>query len=74
VRHGYLPRLETMDWGGSVVIPAASVSRAKRQVMALSIALWIGSNLLYFAAAALLLVILFVWRWRVRRLKSKVPG
>jgi hypothetical protein len=73
VRHGYLPRLETMDWGGSVVIPAASVSRAKRQVMALSIALWIGSNLLYFAAA-LLLVILFVWRWRVRRLKSKVPG
>jgi hypothetical protein len=73
VRHGYLPRLETMDWGGSLVIPAASVSRAKRQVMALSIALWIGSNLLYFAAA-LLLVILFVWRWRVRRLKSKVPG
>lgn len=28
MRRGFLPRLETMDWGGSVVIPAASVSRA----------------------------------------------
>ena len=34
VRQGFLPRLETMDWGGSVVIPAASVSRVKRRVMA----------------------------------------
>ena len=61
VRQRFLPRLETMDWGGSVVIPAASVSRAKRHVMALSIALWIGSNLLYLAAAAFLLAVFCIW-------------
>jgi hypothetical protein len=73
VRQGFLPRLETMDWGGAVVIPAASVSRAKRHVMVLSIALWIGSNLLYLAAAAFLLAIFCIWWWRARRLRSKRP-
>ncbi|MGA7633686.1 MAG: hypothetical protein WCB11_23240 [Terriglobales bacterium] len=73
VRQRFLPRLETMDWGGSVVIPAASVSRAKRHVMALSIALWIGSNLLYLAAAAFLLAVFCIWWWRARRFRSKPP-
>jgi hypothetical protein len=73
VRQGFLPRLETMDWGGSVVIPAASVSRAKGHVMALSIALWIGSNLLYLAAAASLLAVFCIWWWRARRFRSKPP-
>jgi hypothetical protein len=57
VRQGFMPRLETMDWSRSVIIPAASVSRAKRYVLALNIALWIGSNLLYLAAAAFLLAV-----------------
>jgi hypothetical protein len=73
VRQGFLPRLETMDWGRFVVIPAASVSRAKRHVMALSIALWIGSNLLYLAAAAFLLALFCIWSWRVRRFRSQPP-
>jgi hypothetical protein len=67
VQQGFLPRLESMDWGGSVIIPAASVARAKRHVMAFAVALWIGSNLAYLVAAASLLVILLFWRWRVRR-------
>ena len=73
VRQGFLPRLETMDWGGSVVIPAASISRARRHVMVLSIALWIGSNLLYLAAAAFLLTVFCIWRWRTRRFRSNPP-
>ncbi|HXN29797.1 MAG TPA: hypothetical protein VN902_21925 [Candidatus Acidoferrales bacterium] len=73
VRQGFLPRLETMDWGRFVVIPAASVSRAKRHVMALSIALWIGSNLLYLAAAAFLLALFCIWSWRARRFRSQPP-
>jgi hypothetical protein len=73
VRQGFLPRLETMDWGASVVIPAASVSRAKRHVMVLSIALWIGSNLLYLAAAVFLLALFCIWWWRARRFRSKEP-
>ena len=67
VRQGYLPRLETMDWGGSVIIPAAPISRVKRRVMALSIALWLGSNLLYIAIVSIFTVSWFVWRWRTGR-------
>ena len=73
VRQGFLPRLKTMDWGRIVVIPAAAVSRAKRHVMALSIALWIGSNLPYLAAAAFLLALFCVWSWRGRRSRSEPP-
>ena len=74
VRQRFLARLETMDWGGSVVIPAVSISRAKRHVMALSVALWIGSNLLYLAAAAFLFAVFCIWWWRSRRFKSKPQG
>ncbi len=72
VRQRFLPRLETMDWGGSVVIPAAAISRAKRHVMALSTVLWIGSNLPYIAAA-FLLTIICIWWWRARRSRTKPP-
>ena len=71
VEQGFLPRLETMNWGAAVVIPAASVSRADRHVMAFGMVLWIASHLPYVAAAALLLMILLVWRWRVRRRRFK---
>ena len=71
VRQGFLPRLETMDWGASVVIPAASVLRADRHVMAFGMALWIAAHLVYLAAGAVLLMILLVWRWRVRRRRLK---
>jgi hypothetical protein len=60
-----------MNWGAAVVIPAASVSRADRHVMAFGMVLWIASHLPYVAAAALLLMILLVWRWRVRRRRFK---
>jgi hypothetical protein len=73
VRQGFLPRLETLDWGGFVVIPAASVSRAKRHVMAFSIALWVGSNLLYLTAAAFLLALFCIWWRRARRFRSQPP-
>ncbi len=72
VRHGYLPRLEAMDWSGSVVLPAASVARARRHVMAFSALLWIGSNLPYLAAALILLVVFCIWWWRKRRLRFKL--
>lgn len=62
VRQGFLPRLETMNWGAAVVFPEASVSRADRHVMAFGMALWIASHLAYLAAAALLLMILLVWQ------------
>ena len=71
VRQGFLPRLESMDWGGPVVIPAASVARAKRHVRAFTVALWIGSNLPYLAAAVLVLAVFFIWWRRTRRLRSR---
>jgi hypothetical protein len=70
VRQGFLPRLENMDWGGSVIIPAASISRVKRRVMVLSIALWLGSNLLYITIVSIFIVSWLVWRWRAGRNKK----
>ncbi|SPE17764.1 exported hypothetical protein [Candidatus Sulfotelmatomonas gaucii] len=71
VRHGYLPRLETMNWGESVVIPAASVARARQHVMAFSIALWIASRLPFLAAAVILPAAFCIWWWRRRRLRLR---
>jgi hypothetical protein len=67
VQQGFLPRLRSLDWGGTVVIPAASVSRAKRHVMAFAIALWTLAHLLYFITAFFLFTIWLMWRWRLRR-------
>jgi hypothetical protein len=67
VQQGYLSRLRNLEWGRTVVIPAASVSRAKRHVMAFEIALWTLAHLLYFIAAVFLLMIWLFWRWRLRR-------
>lgn len=67
VRQGFLPRIETMNWNGSVLIPAASVTRAQRMGKALRTALWIGSRSLYFLAAALLMLVWLILRWRERR-------
>jgi hypothetical protein len=71
VRQGFLPRLETMNWGASVVIPAASVSRAEHLGTAIHAVFWMVSHLLYFAVAALLLTLLLVWRWQMRKRKRR---
>lgn len=67
VRQGFLPRLKTLDWSQSVIIPAESVKKAERLSLILRSALWIGSHLLYFISATLALFAWILWRWRVRR-------
>jgi hypothetical protein len=67
VQQGFLSRLRTLDWGRTVVIPAASVSRAHRHVMAFEIALWTLAHLQYFIAAIFLFTMWLFWRWRLRR-------
>jgi hypothetical protein len=71
VRQGFLPRLKTMDWSQSVIIPGESVARTERLGRIIRIALWIGSHLLYFILAALLLIFWLAWRWRLRKKKFK---
>ena len=71
VRQGFLPRIEAMNWSGSVIIPAASVTRAQRLGMALRVALWIGSRVLYFAAAALFMLVWLILHRRARRRKRR---
>jgi hypothetical protein len=74
VRQGFLPRLETLDWNQSVVIPAESIRRAERVGLLLRIALWTGSHALYLACALLLLLVWLAWSIRKRRLKLRRPG
>jgi hypothetical protein len=67
VRQGFLPRLRTLDWGRTLVIPSASVSRAHRHVMTFEIVLWTLAHLLYFIAAIFLFAMWLFFRWRMRR-------
>ena len=67
VRQGFLPRLETMNWSQSVVIPAADMRRATRLGHMVRGALWMASHFVYLLIAGLLLIAVVVWRWRVRR-------
>ena len=69
VRQGFLPRLKTMDWNKSVVIPAESVRRAERLGLILHTVLWTSSHILYLLSATLALCAWFVWRRRVRKKK-----
>jgi hypothetical protein len=69
VRQGFLPRLKTMDWNKSVVIPTESVRRAKRLGLILHTVLWTSSHILYLISATLALSAWFVWRRRVRKKK-----
>ena len=67
VRQGFLPRLKTMDWSRTVVIPAASIARVERFRRGVQAVLWTVSRLPYFAAALLMAAIAwFAWRRRTR--------
>ncbi len=70
VRQGFMPRLTTMNWGQSVLIPAVALRAANRHVRMLSLALWMSSHVLYFVFAFLLGILLIVWRRRMRRSPS----
>ncbi|HEY2470865.1 MAG TPA: hypothetical protein VGI45_23935 [Terracidiphilus sp.] len=74
VRQGFLPRLETMDWTQSVVLPAASVRRAERMGRVIRIVLWTASHLVYFIVAALLLLGWLLWRWRKRHITHHITS
>jgi hypothetical protein len=69
VRQGFLPRLKTMDWNKSVVIPAESVSRSERLGLILRTVLWTSSHISYLISATLALCAWFAWRRRVRKKK-----
>jgi hypothetical protein len=66
VRQGFLPRLKAMDWGQSVVIPAASIRRAERLGFVARCVLWLASNSPWLLALGLLLIAWIMWRRRNR--------
>lgn len=67
VRQGFLPRLETMNWSQTVVIPAAAVRRAEWIGGLARAGLWIATNVLWLALLALVLIAL----WIVRRRRAR---
>jgi hypothetical protein len=67
VRQGFLPRLQTMDWGRSVTIPAKAIQAVNRHVDVFRWMLWICSLLPYFIIALLLAAIWLIWRRLIRR-------
>jgi hypothetical protein len=67
VRQGFLPRMETMDWSQSVVIPAEMVRKAGRMRRAIRVALWIASHIVYLSVVVVATIWLVVRWWRSRR-------
>jgi hypothetical protein len=68
-RQGFLPRLLTINWNQSVVIPAKSVQRAEFVGFASRSVLWIASNFLYLLSIGFLFICWILWRRRVRKTK-----
>jgi len=62
VHQGFIPKLKTMDWTQTVVIPADSLKQAAQAKNGIHAVLWLGSHLIYFIVAFLLV---FAWSVRV---------
>lgn len=76
VKQGFMPKLKTMDWTQAVVIPAASLKQAAQAKNGIHAVLWLGSHLIYFIAAFLLVfgwVIRMIVRWRRRKRMTQRP-
>jgi hypothetical protein len=79
VHQGFLPRLKSMDWRQSVIIPADALRRANRLHHVLMLVMWISSHLLYVAIVFLLALAAIAWRLFIRRKKrsprkTRVPA
>lgn len=75
VRQGFIPRLIAMDWTRAVVIPAQSIKQSEQSSKGVHAILWLGSHLLYFIAAFLIVIILLVRmivRWRRRKRAARL--
>lgn len=72
VEQGFLGRLETMDWGKVVVIPANEVKKARRREELACAGVWVGTWLptLLAGLAGLAVVAGLVWPGRKRRTGS----
>jgi hypothetical protein len=73
VHQGFMPKLKTMDWTQAVVIPAASLKLSAQSTKGIHAVLWLGSHLLYFIVAFLLLgtwLVRVIVRWRRRKKAS----
>ena len=75
VKQGFISKLKTMDWTQAVVIPADSLKQAAQAKNGIHAVLWLGSHLIYFIVAFLLV---FGWagrmivRWRRRKRTPKL--
>jgi len=66
VNQGFLPRLKSFDWSGTVIIPADTLRRTDRVHRALRLVLWIGTYLPYLIAVLLLAIVAIVRGRRIR--------
>jgi len=71
IRHGYLPRMASFDWGQTVTIPAEQVAAAQKFDEHVRHAIWLFSRLPYVVIALLVLAVTFVW-WLIRRRRARV--
>jgi hypothetical protein len=67
VEHGYLARIQSLDWSRPVMIPAAQMQRARRRVQMACALVWAGTWLPGILLVSVVLLAFAVWMRRRRR-------
>jgi hypothetical protein len=63
IRHGFLPRMVSLDWGQTVTIPVEQVAAAQKFDEHLRHAIWIFSRLPYVVVVLLVVVVVLSGGW-----------
>ena len=71
VRQGFIARLKVLNWSEPVLVSSQSITRAARLRSVVHLVLWIGSNLIYLAAGAIVLIAWLAYRIARRRRRRR---
>jgi hypothetical protein len=67
VEHGFLARIQSLDWSRPVIIPAKQMQQARRRVQMACALVWAGTWVPGIVLASVLLLAFAVWKRRRRR-------
>jgi len=74
IQQGFIARLKTMDWTQPAYISADSIARATRLRRVVRVVLWVGSNLIYLAAAGIVIIACLAFAIAHRRKRKRAQN
>jgi hypothetical protein len=71
VQQGFLSNLKNLDWDQTIVLSGESLKKVAHFRTGIQAAIWIVTNLSYFVAAILLLIIWLFWHKHKKKIKTE---